>query len=181
MYGMNSSGPAAKALSAEQLQKDGFKKMPTFGWHAVNVPGAPAGWRALSERFGNLPFEDLFEEAIKYAEEGFPVSPQVVTDWEANLGLFKKCAQGPKTEGIPFQGLDEAQLKPLLEYFAPNGRAPKPGEIRRQVSYAARQTRDVTAHRRYTKQAYALEKGNQNKWRRLKIVSLSLSLSLLFA
>ena len=129
MYGMNSSGPAAKALSAEQLQKDGFKKMPTFGWHAVNVPGAPAGWRALSERFGNLPFEDLFEEAIRYAEEGFPVSPQVVTDWESNLGLLRKCAQGPKTEGVPFQGLDEAQLKPLLEYFAPNGRAPKPGEI----------------------------------------------------
>ncbi|MBE6113611.1 MAG: gamma-glutamyltransferase family protein [Erysipelotrichaceae bacterium] len=126
IYGMNASGPSAKNLSVDKLKEQGFDKMPTLGWHAVNVPGAPAGWYALSKRFGNLPFKDLFETAIKYAEEGYPVSPQVTTDWESNVGLLKKCSQGTKIEGIPFKGLDEEQIKPFLEYF---GKVPKPGEM----------------------------------------------------
>lgn len=129
IYGMNGSGPSAKNISIEKLQEEGFTKMPTLGWHSVNVPGAPRGWKALHDRFGQAKWEDLFEAAIKYAEEGFPVTPQVHVDWESNAGLFRKCMQGKATEGVPFQGLTEEMAKPYFDYFCPNGRAPKPGEI----------------------------------------------------
>ena len=129
IYGLNSSGPSAKGLSIEKLKNLGYESMPTLGWHAVNVPGAPAGWKAMHERFGSLPFKDLFETAIKYAEEGFPVTPQVTTDWESNLNLFKASMQGPANTGKPMVGLDEFQAKPFFDYFAPNGKAPKPGDI----------------------------------------------------
>lgn len=137
MYGLNASGPSAKNLSIEKLKEAGFSKMPALGWHAVNVPGAPAGWYALSKRFGNLPFADLFEPAIRYAEEGYPVSPQVTTDWEASMNLFKKSMVGPVTEGVPMQGLCEEHAAPFFKYFAPEGRAPKPGEIWKNPDLAA--------------------------------------------
>ncbi|MCR5299596.1 MAG: gamma-glutamyltransferase family protein [Erysipelotrichaceae bacterium] len=136
MYGMNSSGPCAKGLSIENLQKDGFDKMPVLGWHAVNIPGAPAGWKALSDRFGNLPFKDLFEYAIRYAEEGFPVTPQISTDWEGNSNLFRRCKEGPKTEGHPLTGLDEQSAKPFFDIYCPGGKAPKAGDLFKNPDYA---------------------------------------------
>ena len=44
---------------------EGRTAMPERGWEAVTVPGAVAGWRALSQRYGKLPFADLFEPAIR--------------------------------------------------------------------------------------------------------------------
>ena len=42
------------------------------GWDSVTVPGAVAAWvDAARERFGKLPFADLFEPAIEYGREGF--------------------------------------------------------------------------------------------------------------
>ena len=35
-------------------------QMPRRGWEAVTIPGAVSGWVALSQRFGALPFADLF-------------------------------------------------------------------------------------------------------------------------
>src|SRR5690625_3754171 len=51
------------------------------GWDTVTVPGQVAGWAALSERFGQLPFERLFDAAIDYAQNGFAVSPVVARQW----------------------------------------------------------------------------------------------------
>ncbi|AVT29774.1 gamma-glutamyltransferase [Plantactinospora sp. BC1] len=65
--------------------------MPARGWLPVTVPGAPAGWRDLHERFGRLPFAELFADAVGYAEHGFPVSPRVAASWarsvEVHAGL----------------------------------------------------------------------------------------------
>jgi gamma-glutamyltranspeptidase/glutathione hydrolase len=71
--GLNSSGPAPQALSPAFLAQHDFKSMPQEGIHAVTVPGAVAGWYRMHERFGKLPWKDLFQDAIAYAEEGFPV------------------------------------------------------------------------------------------------------------
>ena len=38
------------------------------------VPGNPAGWLALHERYGSLDLERLFRPAIDYADNGFPVT-----------------------------------------------------------------------------------------------------------
>ncbi|MFY1689329.1 gamma-glutamyltransferase family protein [Plantactinospora sp. WMMB782] len=61
--------------------------MPARGWLPVTVPGAPAGWRDLHERFGRLPFAELFTDAVGYAEHGFPVSPRVAASWARSVEL----------------------------------------------------------------------------------------------
>ena len=66
-----------------------FDRVPFRGWDAVTVPGAVSAWVALSERFGRLPFERLFDPAIGYARDGFLVSPITAAAWrgaERNLG-----------------------------------------------------------------------------------------------
>jgi len=77
MYGLNSSGPAPKALNIDALEHKGFDRMPEYGWESVTVPGAPAGWKALSDRFGKLPFNKLFEPAVDAAENGVALTGDV--------------------------------------------------------------------------------------------------------
>ena len=79
LHGLNASGPAPRSLSGEELLRKGHRKMPQLGWETVTVPGAPAAWAALSERFGKLPLTDVLQPAIDYAENGYPVSPTVAT------------------------------------------------------------------------------------------------------
>ena len=69
---LNSSGPAPSAASAEAYRTTGG--IPDTGALAVTVPGCVAGWGALHERHGRLPWRDLFEPAIEYAARGFPAS-----------------------------------------------------------------------------------------------------------
>lgn len=116
IYGINGSGPAPKAISAEKVKELGHDKMPTFGKIPVTVPGAPSTWAKLSERFGKLPFEQLFEPAIRYAEEGYPISPTLGFYWESAFNRFN-------------QTFNEDIFKHWFDTFAPKGRAPKIGEI----------------------------------------------------
>ena len=76
IHGLNASGRSPKAWSPELFAA--YAQMPQRGWDAVTVPGCVSAWIALSERFGKLPFEALFEPAIHYARNGFVVSP--ITD-----------------------------------------------------------------------------------------------------
>jgi gamma-glutamyltranspeptidase / glutathione hydrolase len=73
LTGLNASGPAPHALSPEVLAKHDIKSMPQSGIHSVTVPGAVEGWYRMHQRFGKLPWKDLFHDAIAYAENGFPV------------------------------------------------------------------------------------------------------------
>ncbi|MDK2972360.1 MAG: gamma-glutamyltranspeptidase / glutathione hydrolase [Candidatus Sumerlaeota bacterium] len=73
LHGLNASGRSPKAWTPDRFK--GLPSMPRFGWDAVTVPGCVSAWVALSERFGRLPFERLFDDAIRYAREGFAVSP----------------------------------------------------------------------------------------------------------
>lgn len=100
LHGLNASGRAPAALTREavlaagadrqasdalggaQAQVGEHGKVPPYGWAAVTVPGAPAGWRELHRRFGSRPFAELFTDAIRYAEHGYPVSPGVAASWE---------------------------------------------------------------------------------------------------
>jgi len=79
LYGLNSSGQAPGALNIEALENKGFDRMPDSGWESVTVPGAPAGWAALSSRFGRLPFTKLFEPALEAAESGIALTGDVGT------------------------------------------------------------------------------------------------------
>ena len=70
LYGLNASGVAPAALSAELVRGLGFDKMPTEGWIPTMVPGAPGGWAELNRRFGTRPLTELFAPAAAYAREG---------------------------------------------------------------------------------------------------------------
>jgi len=104
LTGLNASGPAPRGLSAEFLTKQGFRSIPE-GIHSVTVPGAVDGWAKMHERFGKLPWKDLFQAAIAYAEEGFPVAEDAQRYWVRRTQ--------PETNRV----------------FQPGGRTPRVGEV----------------------------------------------------
>jgi gamma-glutamyltranspeptidase/glutathione hydrolase len=116
LSGINGSGRAPAALSAEELRRQGYTSMPNNGWQTVTVPGAPALWRDLHQRFGRLPFTSLFETAIDYAERGYPVSP--IARWGWSHAVEKTHAT-----------LDAEEFSAFLPLFAPEGHVPLVGEI----------------------------------------------------
>src|SRR3954470_14919321 len=69
LHGLNASGRSPAAWSVDYFKKLGNR--PERGWNSVSVPGAVSAWVAMSEKFGKLPFEDLFEAAIRYATQGY--------------------------------------------------------------------------------------------------------------
>jgi gamma-glutamyltranspeptidase/glutathione hydrolase len=73
LAGLNASGPAPKGLSPEFLARQGIESMPFYGIHSVTIPGAVDGWYKMHQRFGKLPWKDLFQAAIAFAERGYPV------------------------------------------------------------------------------------------------------------
>ena len=77
LYGLNSSGPAPQDMSIKELKAMGIEKIPPYGALPVTVPGAVAGWTAPHKRFGNKSFDKLFNNAIYYAENGFPITEVV--------------------------------------------------------------------------------------------------------
>lgn len=80
-YGLNGSGRAPAAATAEKYRALGHGTVPEFGPLAVTVPAAIRAWEALLERFGTRGFDALFADAIRYADEGFAVYPRVARDW----------------------------------------------------------------------------------------------------
>ncbi len=85
IYGLNSSGWAATGMTPQFLASKGISRIPVRGIYAVTVPGAVAGWQALHDRFGTLPLSTLLAPAIRYAEQGFPVTEVVAATWAEYL------------------------------------------------------------------------------------------------
>ncbi|WP_434722437.1 gamma-glutamyltransferase family protein [Mesorhizobium sp. RIZ17] len=81
VHGLNGSGRAPAAADPKKLRAHGHMTMPETGALSVTVPGAVKAWQALLQRFGSRSFDEVFAEAIRYAEAGFPVSPRVAWDW----------------------------------------------------------------------------------------------------
>ncbi len=115
LHGLNGSGRSPRAWKPSRFA--GQSRMPTEGWDCVTVPGAVSAWVSLSDAFGKLPFEKLFESAIAYAENGFAVSPTVAMQWQN---------QAPRFEDQPG----------FAQTFLPNGRPPVTGECFRSPGHA---------------------------------------------
>jgi len=123
LHGLNASGPAPEALSLEYFEKQGLKEMPTFGPIPITVPGVPAAWAALSERFGNLSLKTVLKPSIQYARNGFPITPATAYFWN-------KAYQNALTN---YQG---DIFNPWFQTFAPEGRAPMAGEMWKSEGHA---------------------------------------------
>ena len=116
MYGLNSSGPAPKSISIDALKAKGHKEMPKHGLIPVTVPGAPAAWATLNNRLGKLSLMDCLTPAIHYARDGYPLSPSLGRGWGGGYNYYSANFTG-------------SEFDPWYETFAPNGRAPKTGEM----------------------------------------------------
>ena len=96
LHGLNGSGYAPQRLTPEAVTASGAtERMPLRGWEAVTVPGAPSAWAELHKRFGRLPFAKLFEPAIYYAEQGYPVSPIVARFWQEGIDALTPYKNNP--------------------------------------------------------------------------------------
>jgi gamma-glutamyltranspeptidase/glutathione hydrolase len=114
LFGLNGSGRSPEAWSANRFA--GRSRMPQLGWDAATVPGAVDLWSTLSRRFGRLPFPDLFEPAIDYAQHGFIVAPITAEKWSHTPELYRDFPDFAAT-------------------FLPGGRAPHPGELFRPPGF----------------------------------------------
>jgi gamma-glutamyltranspeptidase/glutathione hydrolase len=121
LYGLNSSGPAPRRLTAETVRAKGHSEMPSFGWFPVTVPGVVAGWIALWRAFGSLTLKELLRPAIAYAAEGYPLSPTLAAGWKAAFRVYSR------------QGSEFAEW---LRVFAPEGQPPECGEIWKSLDHA---------------------------------------------
>ncbi len=117
LYGLNASGWAPAALTADYLLGKGIKSMPQRGINSVTVPGAVEGWDKLLKKFGRKTLADLLAPAITYAEQGFAVGEVVSVYWHDSADSLKTDAPTAKT-------------------YLPNGRAPVAGEIFRNPDLA---------------------------------------------
>lgn len=118
LYGLNASGRSPLGLSYEQLRAELVKAgspnhIPPRGFLPISVPGTVSGWFELHGRFGRLPMQAVLAPAIRYAEEGFPLTQYIAYGWAIGV----KHAQADKLPGA------------FLETYAPHGRAPAEGEI----------------------------------------------------
>ncbi|MES3012403.1 MAG: gamma-glutamyltransferase family protein [Pseudomonadota bacterium] len=113
LHGLNASGCAPQAWTPDYFQrKHGADALmpPKRGWDSATVPGAVAGWVAMSERFGKLPFGDLMAPAVEIAERGYAVPVVVQQKWAAAVPLLH-------------------DQPGFAQAFMPRGRAPDVGEL----------------------------------------------------
>ncbi len=110
LHGLNASGRSPKSLTKEELFMRGIKRFPAHGPLPVSVPGAVDGWDQLHKKFGVLPWKDVLQPAIQYAENGFPVTELIAYYLSASSKSLSK-----------FEGFSEV--------YMPNGKTPAKGEI----------------------------------------------------
>jgi gamma-glutamyltranspeptidase / glutathione hydrolase len=84
LYGLNASGWAPKMLTIEHLRTKGVSEMPQEGIDSVTVPGVVDGWTKLHDRWGKLPWSNLFQPAIFYADHGFAVGEIIHAWWDSD-------------------------------------------------------------------------------------------------
>jgi gamma-glutamyltranspeptidase/glutathione hydrolase len=115
---MNGSGRSGKAVTADEYERRGETEVPARGPLGANtVPGTVDAWAKLHERYGRLPWRDLFEPAIGYANDGHPLTAKMrdfVIQYRGTLQQFEETAR----------------------VFMPDGRAPDIGELVRQPALA---------------------------------------------
>jgi gamma-glutamyltranspeptidase/glutathione hydrolase len=82
VHGLNGSGRSPMGLSRDYFRAKTGEKMDISSWEAVTVPGAVDAWSVALERFGRMSLSEVLAPAIRYAEEGFPVTEIVWRVWK---------------------------------------------------------------------------------------------------
>ena len=117
LVGFNGSGRAPRGMTRDLFAARGLDRIPDRGPLSWTVPGCVAGWFALHDRFGRLPFDELLAPTIAYAESGFPLSQVIGRMW---AGAEERLSTDPGA----------------AETFLVDGRAPHVGEVVRNPELA---------------------------------------------
>ena len=110
VYGLNASGRSPKDLTLKYFQDNGMKKIPAFGALPVTVPGAVDGWFELHKKFGKMPMNEILDPAIKYAEEGFPLTELIAYYWGLSSNRFKSYPNFKETYMIDGKAPEEGDI-----------------------------------------------------------------------
>jgi gamma-glutamyltranspeptidase/glutathione hydrolase len=99
-------GPAPRAATISRYRDDlGLELVPGTGPLAAVVPGAFGGWLAMLRDYGTLPLRDVLRFAIGYAEDGYPMLPQIAGavrnvedlfrhEWTSSAAVYLPCEPG---------------------------------------------------------------------------------------
>ncbi len=118
LVGLNASGRSPRGLTLEALTEacEGGR-IPPRGPLPVSVPGCVDGWFELHARLGKTPMKELLAPAIRYAEEGFPVSEVIAMYWRLNARVLREFPH-------------------FAEQFLLEGRGPQAGDVFRNPGLA---------------------------------------------
>jgi len=125
VVGVNGSGRSPAKLSLNTVRERARKGLvPSHGAISVSVPGTVDAWWQLHQRYGKLPWKDLFAPVIGHAEEGAPVAQTVAYYLDASARRFRD----------PASGIEE--IENFRKVWAPEGRTPREGEVFRNPALA---------------------------------------------
>lgn len=117
VYALNGSGRAGGHATLEYMRGLGHTRMPQSGVASATVPGVVQAWEDALARFGTIKLKAALRPAIRYAENGFPVSTTLSED----IAAARTALSADKVAAA---------------IFLPNGNAPEPGTILRQPELA---------------------------------------------
>jgi len=80
---------SAKKNKLYGLNGSGRSPIPPLGMLPISVPGTVDAWAELHSKFGKLKLSDDLAPAIRYAEEGFPVTELIAYYWSFGPRLYK--------------------------------------------------------------------------------------------
>jgi gamma-glutamyltranspeptidase/glutathione hydrolase len=126
VMGLNGSGRSPKALTlAEQRRRANAKGLiNSYGAVSVSVPGAVDAWWSLHQRYGRLPWKDLFEPAIRHATEGAPIVQNVAY----YVGSYERIYAEPENK------IEETEN--FRKVWVKDGKTPREGDIFRNPDLA---------------------------------------------
>ncbi|HXX34624.1 MAG TPA: gamma-glutamyltransferase, partial [Thermodesulfobacteriota bacterium] len=112
LIGMNASGRAPCRASIDWFREKRINEIPERGILAVTVPGALHGWAQALERYGTLSLGDVFDDAIYYAENGYPVSEVIAGEWK-NMEKLLLSSEGSSRTYL----IDQKSPRPGQMFF----------------------------------------------------------------
>jgi gamma-glutamyltranspeptidase/glutathione hydrolase len=125
VVGLAGSGRSPQALSLETVrQRSSSGVIAKFGAISVSTPGALDAWWSLHQRYGKLPWAELFAPAIHLCETGI-AEPQIIGHYiKRNIEAFV----------APGSGVEETAN--AVHVYAPGGSAPVEGDVFRNPDLA---------------------------------------------
>ncbi len=123
---INGSGRAPAGLDPDVLRREGITKIEPGHPASITVPGAVDALCRLSERFGRIGLDRCLAPAIRYFEDGVPISPRTASDIvPGGPGMTDAARAHFLNSGRPYR-LGERMRLPgqaeVLRRIAANGR-----------------------------------------------------------